>query len=259
MTPRLAVAAGAALAVLVAGCGGTDAAGPEEPPPAAALVREAQERIRLAGTGRLTVHQVALVDGAELIVTWAGVYDLERHLWSTTGEYELAAETTRFDLVGTADHTFRASPAFGPQYRGKWLLGAAGEDDNTEPHLHALLSFEPGAATERDADGWAVPGRLPMRTVLGLLGVTGQTPGEQERIAGATGSAAARLVLGPDRQVRELRITGGDVDLAGLNLSQTIGDAMRDVAMSIQVGDLGREVAVTEPAAGDVVEDGAGS
>jgi hypothetical protein len=59
--------------------------------------------------------------------------------------------------------------------------------------------------------------------------------------------------------VRELRITGGDLDLAGLNLSQTIGDAMRDVAMSIQVGDLGREVTVTEPAAAGVVELGAGA
>jgi hypothetical protein len=258
MTPRLTLVAGAAsaaLAVLVAGCGSAASPRAERPPPAAELVRQAQERIRLAGTGHVVAHQLALVGDDELIAVWSGDYDLQRHLWSVTGRYELADERNEIRAVGTADHTFVASAALGERYRGKWLLGASGDaDDNPEPHLQALLTFQPGAVTEREGDGWSVPGKLPMSTVLSLLDLQGETPGEQERIANAEGPADVRLLVGPDRQVRELRITGSELDLGGLNLSPAAGEAMRDVAMSIQVSDLGREVTVTEPPAGSVVE-----
>jgi hypothetical protein len=255
MTPRLTRVAGAALAVLVAGCGSAEAPRAEQPPPAAGLVRQAQERIRLAGTGHVVAHQLALVGDDELIVVWSGDYDLRRHLWSVTGRYELADERNEVRAGGRRDHTGVASAGRGARYRGKWLLGESGDaDDNPEPHLQALLTFQPGAVTERDHDGWAVPGRLPMSTVLSLLDLQGETPGEQERIANAEGSADVRLVVGPDGQARELRITGSELDLAGLNLSEAAGEAMRDVAMSIQVSELGRAFTVTAPPADSVVE-----
>jgi len=260
MTPRLAaVAAVAAVALLVAGCGTGGDPTAEVPPPAAELVRLAQERIRLAGTGHLTVHEVALDNDAQVIMIWTGDYDLLRHLWSVRAELEAGTERGKADLVGAADHVFSSSPSYPARYRGKWVLGPTLDDENTEPHLAAVLAFEPGDVTKRDGDGWSVPGRLPMSTVLRLLDLNGRTPDEQRRLADAEGSAAVRLVLGPDREVRELRITGSELDLTGLNLSDDVDDVMRDMAMSIQVGDLGGDVTITEPPADRVVDPEAGA
>jgi len=259
MTPRLTVVAAAAVALLVAGCGTGGDPVAERPPPAAELVRQAQQRIRLAGTGHLTVHEVARDGDTEDIMIWTGDYDLGRHLWSTRGDLEAGTDRLRVDVVGAADHVFRTSSTYPARYRGKWVLGPSSDDENTEPHLAAVLAFEPGDVTKRDGDGWSVPGRLPMGTVLGLLDLVGHTADEWQRLAGAEGSAAVRLVLGPDRQVRELRITGSELDLAGLNLPRHLADVTRGSAMSIQVGDLGREVTITQPAADRVVEPAAGA
>src|SRR5690242_19537887 len=122
MMPRPAVAAGAAVAVLLAGCSSETS---EPAPDPVVMVRQAQQRVTLAGTGALTVRSASRLQDADLRSTWSGFYDLSRHLWTVTVAFELGSRRGTLRMIGTADHTYQASnEAYAPQYRGKWLVTA---------------------------------------------------------------------------------------------------------------------------------------
>jgi hypothetical protein len=239
---RRSVAAVLAALALAAGCGGD----PESAtPPAAETVAAAQRAIGDARVGHVTVHQLGRVPVGQLVADWDGDYDLRRRLWNALVTAEASGDAARSVFVGTARGTY-ASPADaagGPA--GRWTgLDAAHYGSGTQPHVAAVLAFRPGGAMRREPDGWSVEGTVPMPVALAAVGVRrGWTPGRQALLDATRGTAHAKLLLGPDHRIRELRMYGSTFEVTSL-LSRDTRDALAAASVSIRVSRVGTPVSL---------------
>jgi hypothetical protein len=274
--PLTARVAAAAVAVVVAGCGATSApeARPSPPGPSAAeLVRDAQEALRAAGTGHYEHTDLVLPDTGEW-VPWSqvvGDYDLTRR--TSTGEQRLSpAEDPRVTgwthtafVIATAGVEYMTSDQWLPLEGRKWhrvqrkLEGAADSpyfEIGTPPSVSAVLAFRPdGTEPDVDPDGWTVPGTLPIRVALSAVGARSEEAGPADpQLLTATGTAEARLVLGADRRVRELRVAGVDVDVTSELAASTRELLSRQLA-TITVSAQGKPVTVRMPPGEQVTDD----
>jgi hypothetical protein len=243
MKPRVAVLGllGGLLGGLLAGC--APSAEDDEPRTAAALVQEAQQRVRFWGTGHVTVHQVARPVSRDLGAVWRSDYDLGRRRWDAT--LVAADGRVRNHWVGTTDRVYLTSPDRRGAELGMWTELEAGSG-GTQPHLDAVLSFEAGQVLRREADGWSVAGTVPVPVALVAAGVGGSATGDRDQIVEAEGTAPAVLLIGRDHEVRELRLRGAAFDVTS-PLTDDVRSRLHDATTSIVLTELGEHVQVDLP------------
>lgn len=241
-----------ALAVLTAGCGGDRE--PAEPSPAE-VVAAAQGTLRGAGVGHVAVHQVGKVAQGDLVADWNGDYDLRRGLWNALLTARSSGVEDRGLFVGTVARTYASPVDAANRPSDRWTaLDAARYGGGTQPHVAAVLAFRPGGALRAEpGGGWSVEGTVPMRVALVALGVLRSgTPGQQRLMDAARGTARATLLLGPDRRIRELRMSGGAFDVTSL-VSRHTRDALGAASVSIEVSRVGDPVTLREAPPGESV------
>jgi hypothetical protein len=228
---------------LLAGC----APGPEqaEPRSAAELVQDAQQRVRFWNTGHVSVHQVTRPVSRRITVLWESDYDINQRRWDAT--MAEAGGRVRFRWVGTADRLYRTSPDQRGAELGMWSAVEPVVAGGAQPHLNAVLSFEPGQVMEREADGdWSVAGTVPMPAALAAVGLNGSSPDEQGQIDEASGTAPAVLVISPDREVRELHLSGVTFQVTS-ELTDDARSRLKDAATAIGLSEVGEHVQVDQP------------
>lgn len=239
-----------ALVVTAAGCGGE----PAEPSPAE-VVAAAQGTLHGAGVGHVAVHQVGRIAQDELIADWNGDYDLRRGLWNAVVTARSSDAEGRSMFVGTVARTYASPLDAANRPSDRWTaLDAARYGSGTLPHVAAVLAFRPGGALRAEPGGWSVEGTVPMPVALSAVGVLRSgTPGQQRLMDAARGTARATLLLGPDRRIRELRMSGSGFDVTSL-VSRHTRDALAVASVSIEISRVGDPVSLREapPAAGVV-------
>lgn len=241
--PAAALTALGLLGGLLAGC----ATGREqaEPRSAAELVQDAQQRVRFWNTGHVSVHQVARPVSRRITVLWESDYDLNQQRWD--GSMAEEDGTVRFRWVGTANRLYRTSPDQRGAELGMWSEVEPVVAAGVQPHLNAVLAFAPGQVTERVPDGgWSVAGTVPMPAALAAVGLTGSSPEEQGLLDEATGTAPAVLVIGRDREVRELRLSGATFEVTS-ELTDDARSRLKDAATAIGLSEVGEHVQVDQP------------
>jgi hypothetical protein len=245
------VAAVLALVVVTAGCGGDRE--PAEPSPAE-VVAAAQGTLHGAGVGHVAVHQVGRIAQGDLIADWNGDYDLRRGLWNAVVTARSSGVEDRSLFVGTVARTYASRVDAANRPSDRWTaLDAARYGSGTQPHVAAVLAFRPGGAMRAEPGGWSVEGTVPMRVALAAVGVLRNgTPGQQRLMDAARGTARATLLLGPDRRIRELRMSGSAFDVTSL-VSRHTRDALAAASVSIEVSRVGDPVSLREAPPGTSV------
>ena len=231
---------GGLLGGLLAGC--APAAEDDEPRSAAALVTDAQQRVRFWNTGHVTIQQDIPLDGRRVTVVWKSDYDLGRKRWDAT--MDATGGRTRYRWVGTADRLYSTSSDQRGAELGKWLEQKAAFDAGAQPHLDAVLTFEAGQVLRREADGWSVAGTVPMPVALLAVGLTGDELARAHFVE-AEGIAPAVLLIGRDHEVRGLRMRGASFDVTS-PLPDDVRARLTHASASIAVSELGEHVGVDQ-------------
>jgi hypothetical protein len=249
-------ARGLAVALLaagvVAGCGGPA-------PPAAGDVARAVQAVRDAGTGRYEAVVTRESGGGSDWNGWGVEYDLGQpayHARLTVGSS--AARGYRIEWVGTSrgdvvrDVTFtepdeweRRRPYPPRTSPPAWTRELPNR--GTTPHVRALLGFRPSPAdgdVRREGDGWVVTGTVPRPDALDSLALIEVRTADEERVVATLATAPARLVLGPDLRVRELRLDGDDV-ARGADLPTGLRGKVAPAMVTIRLTGVGVPVTIS--------------
>jgi hypothetical protein len=257
---------GVLLLVLTSGVLTASAAEPLPRPgsaPSADDVRLALQALRDAGSGRYETRVVRTLPAGTDTNVWTGEYDIRQR----ASHERLESRTTRVPDVFTAEfvHTVTAHysqwsswvaehgdtwhvfdvPAPPPGWSPRLDYDAAAKSSE----LRVVLSFrvpDGPVAADEEGDSWVVTGTVPHEYAAPVLTIVG-TDGHAEP-PNVAGLATARLVLGPDRRVRELRLDGLVFTLT-LNetLPRTLYDNLRATTSTIRLSDIGAPVTIRTP------------
>ena len=255
MTGRPVLAVLALVAGLLAGCG--DAPAPPTPDDVARAVRA----VRDAGTGRYELVAVRRDAAGTEREVWSAEYDLRRPAYHATGKLDSrAGRGLRGEIVGTSRAAYQRG--FGRPVPDRWVLVPADAPDpslpvwsrelldaGVAPHLPAVLGFRASGVpgdVRPDGDGWVVTGTVPRLAAIVVVGITGAGPDEELRAAYRPGTAPARLVLGPDLRVRELRVAGADV-VRGAGLPPGLGWKLFPATATLRLRGTGTPVTIRTP------------
>lgn len=255
------------LLVLVSGVLTASAAQPVVrplPPPSAGDVVRALQGLRDAGTGRYERRTVRTLPAGTQTDVWTGEYDLRqresRARLEARGSWAPRGFTAEFVHTTTASYWQTSSwvAAYGdtwqvedpppPGYSPRVDYNAAARSFE----LMVLLSFrmpDGPVAAEPEGDSWVVTGTVPGLYAAPTFGILDAESGV---LAGVPNSVAglspARMVLGPDRRVRELRLDGlaFSLDIAE-PLPPDLYASLRATTSTIRLSDPGAPVSIQPP------------
>jgi hypothetical protein len=248
---------------VLAGSATAPSAGPA-PPPSADDVRLALQALREAGTGRYEARIVRTLPAGTDTNVLTGEYDLRRSISHERleGRSSREPEVLTVEVVRTTTAWYSRSAAWVTEHGDTWKFRAVGppppglsarldyDAAAMSSELMVLLSFRvPDGPTDvrREGDTWVVRGTVAAGHAMTAFSIYVPN-GQVDLPATGGGLSAAHLILGPDEQVRELRLDG-----LAFALDYTVPvpaeryESLRATTSTIRFTDLGAPVTIRTP------------